>query len=421
MRSLSSLVRSVLLREGTSGPPLDPAEGELNVDPRQIDGFNQIHPETRKYLQSRFRDFTDPAWPGMKMKGVLSILPAGDRSQVERDEAEVGDGWLDRYMDRLTGRPLTGEEERLLTHDNSLSDMLLDAYNRRVSWCLLTEGLISGLESSLQRMGCSRIVEVGAGRGSLARIMRKRGYSWQAFDATSVSSPGVVRESAARVCSSLRVGDCDAILVSWVHHEADWDTQLLDASVRLGVPLVSITIPPDAEGDFRVERAGGRLSLTHSPAFWSRVERECSVTSIPAGRQDEIMVITGGDTSHPLPETSYHTSSADSQIRRVGYTIEDASRRDPDLIFALPWLLGVEEQGTDYDDATVESGKKIIRMAEQATQTQHRDARGRGSPLMPPSKVWLLGVLPKVVHAKDVELKLVDPPRNGVWVSWEDS
>ena len=90
----------------------------------RTDGFNQIHTDSRRGLRDKFRDYSDPSWPGVKMPGVLSVIPRADRAQVERDQQELGDEWLDRYMSRLDSRPLTAEEVRLLTRDSSISDYL---------------------------------------------------------------------------------------------------------------------------------------------------------------------------------------------------------------------------------------------------------------------------------------------------------
>ena len=414
LSSLSSLVRGVLLGETVSVPPPDPQEGEWEVPADRTDGFNQIHADTRRRLRDKFSGYSDPFSPDGKMPGVLSMIPRDDRAQVERDQHEVGDEWLDRYMSRLDSRPLTAEEVRLLTRDSSISDYLRDAYNRRVSWCLLTEGLVASLRDVLLTLGARKVVELGAGRGSLARIMRGRGFSWRAFDATSVHAKEVERAPAARVAATLRPGECDVILVSWVHYEADWDMGLIDAAARVRVPIVSIGVSPDPVGSRRDDYP----TLTHSPDFWSRVERECAVTRIRVDSRDEIMVITPPTVPHPMPETSYHSSQAEDIVLRVGFELERANRKDSDVSGAIPWLLGLEQQGTDYEDEAVAAAKRIIKMAEQATQIQNRDARGRGDPLMPPPSLWLPPILLGKQRDDDI-LTLLRRPEAGVWVRWE--
>jgi hypothetical protein len=413
--SLSLLVRSVLLRESSdeissdaaSRPP-DPAEGdEPEIDPDRTDVFHSVYEKDKADLDDHFNE-------------ALGAIAKSEHDQVLRDRREVGAGWIDRYMDRLASRPLTARESEVLFRRGSgASWTLKDIYNRSVSWCLISEEFVDLISSSLERVGARRVVEVAAGRGVLARIMRKRGVSWQAYDATSVSSPGVKRMSAQRVLQGLRPGECDAIFVSWAHFEDDWDLSLLDASERLRIPLFTIAVTPDIKGGTTINSAGGAPSYTHSPGFWDRVQREFAVSLIKSdtAREDDLMVLTPRALGiHQIPETGYHTSEAYELMIELDREISK-NVGDEDLPYAVEWKLG-GVQGTDYEDKTVKTAENLVEFARSLVIVQNQEARAEGRSILPSPEKWLPDLVMKYQSVRNpnrTEIVLLPAPKSGSW------
>jgi hypothetical protein len=249
--------------------------------------------------------------------------------------------------------------------------------------------------------------------------MRKRGVSWQAYDATSVSSPGVKRMSAQRVLQGLRPGECDAIFVSWAHFEDDWDLALLDTSERLRIPLFTIAVSPDIPGGASMNSVGGAPSYTHSPSFWDRVQREFAVSRVRADepRDDHLMVLTPRALGmHPLPETEYHSSDTSEMVLNLDYAIRE-NVGDEDMPFAVEWKLG-GEQGTDYEEETVEISEKLVKIARGLVIAQNQEARAEGGKLLPTPEKWLPDLIRNFQSAPNprrTSIKLLPAPKSGSW------
>jgi hypothetical protein len=447
--SLSSLVRSVLLREAVDPEanlaaqrPPDPAEGEigeeegLETDPDKTDDF-LLTRETDKVVSLADR----------QADKIVPYLSDKERSLFLRDKEEMGGGKaLLSYVERLAARPLSDREMFLFTDSEGSSGLpstemgyeLKSLYQRLVSWCFLSERFVRMLSDALHGIGASRVVEVGAGRGSLARIMRSQGFSWRAFDASSVASAGIVRSSAARVLASLRPGSCDAIAVSWAHFKDDWDSAILDASERLGVPVVTITAQPDVAtfpSSLQLNRIHSSPSFTHSLPFWRRVEAEFAVTMLDSseldesesGRRDVALILTPRKLDiHPLPETNYHSSSAQDVVhdifeRIVGWRPSSAfSDEQVEKLIEFIASGGRRDEEDKIKDNSVKSAAHLILTL---TVVQGQEAAARRGLCMPEAYEWAEDFIRKCASSRTSTGRLRPPrllerPMGGSWFSF---
>jgi hypothetical protein len=450
--SLSDLVRSVLLREAADPEanlaaqrPPDPAEGEigeeagLETDPDKTDNF-LLTRETDRVVSLADR----------RADKIVPYLSDKERGLFLRDKEEMGGGRaLLSYVERLAARPLTDSEMFLFTDSEGSSGLpytemgreLKSLYQRLVSWCFLSERFVGMLSDALHKIGVRRVVEVGAGRGALARIMRSQGFSWRAFDASSVASAGIVRSSGARVLASLRPGSCDAIAVSWAHFKDDWDSAILDASERLGVPVVTITAQPDvsAFGSGLTVNGVSRssVSFTHSLPFWRRVEAEFAVSVLDSsglgesesGRRDVALILTPRKLDiHPLPESGYHTSSAQEMVhyifeRIVGWRPSDAfSDEQVEKLIAFIASGGRRDEEDKIKDDSLESAAHLIL---SLNVVQGQEAAARGGLRMPEAHEWAEDFIRKCASSRTSTGRLRPPPRllerpmGGSWFSFE--
>lgn len=448
---LASLARSVLLRESSSSAgddaadrPPDPAEGEIGEEV----GLTSDPLRTDDFLLARDVDVDDAERIGRALVRRDGALDADERQTYLSDAERLGwKGALLAYLNRLQARPLTHRELCFITDEEQEAGLpstggvglsLRPLYQRSVSWCLLTSRFVDEIDSLLASVGAKRIVEVAAGRGSLAQIMRARGFSWRAFDASSVSSPGVVRSSASRVLSSLRPGSCDAIAVSWAHFADDWDVDILDASERLGVPVVTITAEPDVvtknSGLHRnmVSAKPRNVSFTHSLPFWRRVESEFAVTKRDTrepGRRDVVLLLTPRALgSHPLPETAYHSAKAqhlldeifNDLVRSEGGATDEEMERISQYITS-----GGDRDGHDSYGGKDWRFKGVTHMILSLPAIQNAEAAARKGERMPPAREWVEDFLASCmplrgkVSRDSWEPDLLESPVNGSWFNFD--
>jgi hypothetical protein len=97
------------------------------------------------------------------------------------------------------------------------------------SWCLPT---VEWLNSMERLLAGKRVLEVCAGNGHIARLMRARGIDWTATD-IEPGHPNVEKMNALEAVEQYKP---DVIFVSWIPYGSDLDVRL----ASLGIPMVIV-------------------------------------------------------------------------------------------------------------------------------------------------------------------------------------
>jgi len=147
----------------------------------------------------------------------------------------------------LTGNLTNSDVHRLFGGGSfSIGSLpMRDPYTALVSWALYTTEYRASLERLLRG---KRVLEVCAGRGTLAKHMRARGINWRATDEKPIN--GLVEKCDA--LAAVFIYKSDVIFASWIPYGSDLDAQIAE----LGIPMVLIG-----------ESLGG---CTGSEEFWHR-------------------------------------------------------------------------------------------------------------------------------------------------------
>jgi BirA family biotin operon repressor/biotin-[acetyl-CoA-carboxylase] ligase len=134
-------------------------------------------------------------------------------------------------------------------------------------------------------------------------------------------------------------------------------------------------------------------------------------------RDDYLMVLTPRALGmHPLPETEYHSSDTSEMVLNLDYAIRE-NVGDEDMPFAVEWKLG-GEQGTDYEDETVEISEKLVKIARGLVVAQNQEARAEGGKLLPTPEKWLPDLIRNFQSAPNprrTSIKLLPSPVSGSW------
>ena len=194
----------------------------------------------------------------------------------------------------VSGEVVCSDPELAILPIDQLKPLVRQVYTRSVSWALFTTGFIDSLSAFLPLLGLdsnAQILEVCAGGGVLASVMRNRGFQWQATDSRPPHGSAVSPAYALDALSA-----CAPQLVFWAwwskpkrkQHELVLDEQPED------VRFVQECMTRRIACVFVSEPRGG---ITGSPELWGgpwRIHAATDVFSKLAQGQ-------GQDGTHAVP------------------------------------------------------------------------------------------------------------------------
>lgn len=185
----------------------------------------------------------------MSFASYLDTVPAPLTKERERNS------YFHFHTDRVERSPLArGKHLAQLTANGQLRNcdmeplthgFMIDTYSVRdvyvkyAAWAIYTAEYVRSLA---EMVAGKRVVEVGAGRGLLQPLMRKRGIDWTAFDKTPPTRlkghPYVMKRNWGRALKAK--WGAEVIFMSWWPYESGDDCQIAQACVERGIPLIVV-------------------------------------------------------------------------------------------------------------------------------------------------------------------------------------